>query len=135
MSRPRGPVTASIEEAWAARTRAVDGGHLKWTGSYVLRRGGRQYRPGAVAFRIRTGRDPEGPVRTTCDVFRCVEPTHVDDAIGRARTHAQTRADRGLPPLSGDCKRGHDQTVHGRLLATGNPYCNACLKHREQVPA
>jgi len=135
MSRPRGPVTASIQKAWAARTRPIPGGHLKWVGGYVLRRGGQTYSPAAVAFRIRTGRDPEGSVRATCPAFRCVAPEHVDDAAGRARTRAQIRADKGLPPPPPICKRGHDQAVHGRLLANGAPYCDACANHREQVVA
>lgn len=133
MSRARGPVTASIEEAWARRTRAVDGGHLKWTGRYTLRRAGQSYSPAAVAFRIRTGRDPQGTMRATCAVFRCVAPDHVDDAAGRAHTRAQIRAAKNLAPAPGACKRGHDQTVHGRLLTGGTTYCDACQNHRARA--
>ncbi|MDX3232920.1 hypothetical protein [Streptomyces sp. ME19-01-6] len=94
-----GPKAAeSLEAAFRSRTEPADGGHLLWTGSsangvpYRLSYLGQGYSPRAVAFQIRTGREPEGYVRPECGYDWCVEPTHVDDAPGRERTHSTLTA-------------------------------------------
>jgi hypothetical protein len=80
----------SLAEAWRARTRQMEGGHLKWTGHTddtrlprLKYRGGR-YSPHRLAFRLRTGRDPVGNALPDCGMRLCVAPDHVDDAAGRA---------------------------------------------------
>lgn len=81
----------SVEELFQLRTEQVEGGHLRWTGHIDpnglprLRHGGRLHTAHRVAFRIRTGREPVGLVRTVCDVPGCVEPRHVADTAERAR--------------------------------------------------
>lgn len=126
---------ATIEAKWAARTIPTPDGHLRWTGAYALRWDGLQHSPGVIAFHIRTGRDPIGRVQADCGTRHCVQPTHVDDAAGRARTRAQIRAIHGIPPPAPACRRGHDQARHGRLDSDGIAYCDACIVRRKQVAA
>jgi len=121
---------ATVEGQWAARTRPLDGGHLGWAGAYVLSWGGHQHSPAAIAFRIRTGHDPQGRTQAECGHRRCVHPGHVEDEPGRQHIRAQHRALRGLPPRPAVCARGHDQNTDGRLDAGGNAYCNACTRKR-----
>lgn len=125
---------ATIEEKWAARTIAVDGSHLGWTGAYMLRWEGRTYSPGAVAFRVHHGRDPIGSVRAECGHRRCLQRGHIEDGPGRARLRSLLRAVRGLPPVDAWCHRGHDQTLHGRLQADGVAYCYACKNDHVETP-
>ncbi|MEU9000494.1 hypothetical protein [Streptomyces sp. NPDC048551] len=89
---------ASVQELFAARTEPLPGGHLRWTGTITrdgankLRCRGHNYSAHAVAFRIRTGRDPIGRARTSCDMPRCVAPAHVSDQTERARDNAAFNA-------------------------------------------
>lgn len=88
----------TLEQKWRANTREVDGGHLEWTGERqatagtpVLRHRGKSYSPAALAFKIRHGRDPQGYAYAECGHTRhCIEPDHVNDQAGRARTRAET---------------------------------------------
>ncbi|MET7933443.1 hypothetical protein [Streptomyces sp. NPDC005322] len=83
---------ASLEAAFRARVEPVEGGHLRWAGHWatngvpLLRYGGRQMTAHRIAFRLRTGREPEGNARPECDYEDCVEPSHVQDAPERERT-------------------------------------------------
>ncbi len=91
--RPAG----SPEELFAARTEPLPGGHLKWTGtnsegSLKFRWQGRDHSATAIAFRIRTGRDPVGRARTSCDLPLCVAPAHVSDQAERDRDNAAFNA-------------------------------------------
>ncbi|MFG2617762.1 hypothetical protein ACGFXC_09035 [Streptomyces sp. NPDC048507] len=89
---PKG--AASLEDLFSARTEPVAGGHLRWTGTVTrdgankLRWRGGNYSAHAVAFRIRTGRDPVGRARTSCEMPRCVAPAHVSDQTERIRDNA-----------------------------------------------
>jgi hypothetical protein len=128
---PAQPLT--LEEKWAARTVPVDGGHLRWTGERptasgtpVLRYKGRTFTAAAIAFRIRTGRDPVGHAIADCGYPRCVAPDHVEDTPGRERTRGQLRAITGRRERPAQCRHGHDQAVHGSFEADGRSYCKAC---------
>jgi hypothetical protein len=98
---PRGAL--SLAEAWAARTRATADGHLIWTGAsntrgmLILEFEGRTQSARRLAFRLRTGKQPVGKVRSTCDQPACVAPRHVEDAEGRARLDALVAALRPQP--------------------------------------
>lgn len=123
----------SLEEAWAARTRPVDGGHLEWTGHRndhgvpKLHHAGRKHSAYKIAFRIRTGRDPEGRAHPSCGHPGCVAPAHIDDTAIRQRDRAAMRAVLRMPPRPVVCRHGHDQAVHGRIRADNNRhYCAAC---------
>ncbi|MCX5197189.1 hypothetical protein OOK31_25380 [Streptomyces sp. NBC_00249] len=95
---PLGPRAASsVEELFAARTEPLPGGHLKWTGTShngacKVRWQDRHYSAHMVAFRIRTGRDPIGRARTSCDMPGCVAPAHVSDQAERVRDKATYNA-------------------------------------------
>lgn len=87
------PAAASPEDAFHARTQAADGGHLIWTGHVAhgtptVRQGGRELSAYRIAWRIRTGREPDGHVRPMCGVPRCVSPACVDDRTTRRRDRA-----------------------------------------------
>ncbi|BBA98274.1 hypothetical protein RVR_4404 [Actinacidiphila reveromycinica] len=81
----RGEPATSWADAFAARTVAVEGGHLHWTGAtghrgtpVVSFRG--QVETGyRLAFRWHHGREPEGNVRPRCDYPGCVAGGHLAD--------------------------------------------------------
>ncbi|MFF7966708.1 hypothetical protein ACFZC3_15240 [Streptomyces sp. NPDC007903] len=123
----------TLEQKWSALTRALDGGHLEWCGekvgpseSPVMRYKGRSYSPTKIAFTIQHGRPPEGQVKPECGMRHCVAPTHVEDQPGRTRLRDQLWLLRGGHARQTHCRRGHDQSVHGRNLPDGYPYCGAC---------
>ncbi|MFD5031670.1 hypothetical protein ACFWM0_14830 [Streptomyces sp. NPDC058405] len=68
-----------------ARTEPVNGGHMRWTGwttnhgTPAVQWDGRHLTAYRIAFVIRWGRAPEGPVRPGCDMPGCVAPDHVED--------------------------------------------------------
>jgi hypothetical protein len=132
--------THTLESKWAERTRPVEGGHLEWTGERnkvsgtpLIRYREQSHTAAAVAFRMRTGRDPVGPVKAECSVHQCVAPGHVEDVPGRDRLREQLRFLLGKGERPAWCRRDHDQAEHGRLLPDGGAYCKACqdlLRHR-----
>lgn len=126
-----------IEEKWRRYARPVDGGHMEWTGERgytsgtpLLTHQERHLSAAAIAFRMRTGRDPQGVVLADCGLKHCVAPEHVDDVPGRLRTREQLRYLQGGRARPAVCKRGHDQAVHGRLLTDGRQYCGTCKRGR-----
>jgi hypothetical protein len=130
----------TIEDKWHQYARPVDGGHMEWTGEHSTTRGTpllsykeRHYTAAAIAFRIRTGRTPEGQVFTDCGMKRCVAPAHVEDAPGRRRNREQLRYLRGGRALPESCGNGHKQAEHGRIAADGRAYCNACKRARDKA--
>lgn len=134
---------ATVEDKWQSKVEPVDGGHLVWTGRLgdngnpVLDYKGRRYQPGRIAYRMRTGRDPVGVARRSCEVHLCVAPACMDDANDRARVRIQLRALDGLDsPTGGYCSAGHDLTEQRRYRPDGKPYCNACSNsHRAATAA
>ncbi|MFJ2174370.1 hypothetical protein ACIOHE_15830 [Streptomyces sp. NPDC087851] len=129
----------SLEEKWRARTRPVEGGHLEWTGERqstsgtpVMRYRERSYTAAAIAFRIRTGRAPQGYARAECGHHQCIEPTHVDDTATRTATREQLRYLTGGGERKPYCRHGHDQAVEGRYDSAGVPYCEACKRGRRR---
>lgn len=140
---PNAPGSAqSLEEAWAARTLPVEGGHLEWLGERrppsgipILRHDGVAYTAARIAFRLQHGREPQGRVLADCGVAQCVAPGHVEDAPGRLRVREQLRFldGRGVRPER--CVRGHDQAVHGRYEASGTAYCQECKRERRRAAA
>ncbi|MCM1943185.1 hypothetical protein NC239_33780 [Streptomyces sp. G3] len=77
-----------LEEAWRARTRPADGGHLEWTGSRreglpVLTHAGEAYTAYRVAFGLVHDREPVGRIRPGCGFPRCVAPSHLEDRVIR----------------------------------------------------
>lgn len=84
------PPVLPLEEKWRTRTRPVGDGHLKWAGPHregapVLTWRGEHHMARRVAFRIASGREPEGRVKPGCDWAGCVAPAHMEDARLRAQ--------------------------------------------------
>lgn len=130
----------TLEEKWAARTRLVDGGHLEWLGEHVgaagtpvMRYRENSYTAAAIAFRIRTGRDPQGYAIAECDVRHCVAPDHVEDEPGRQRAREQLRYLLGGQQRPERCGRGHDQAEHGAFTPDGRSYCRSCKADRKRA--
>ncbi|MFH9403307.1 hypothetical protein ACH4JS_26680 [Streptomyces sp. NPDC017638] len=134
--------TRTIEEKWRLYAKPVDGGHVEWTGERGKASGtpllcfkDKHHSAAAVAFRIRTGRDPQGYALADCGVKHCVAPQHVEDEPGRRRNREQLRYLRGGRALPDRCQAGHDLSEHGRIGTDGRAYCNTCKRDREQVAA
>ena len=130
----------SVEAAFRARTRPVAGGHLEWTGprqangTPVFRHRGKMYTASRIAFRLRTGREPQGYAQPECDMDHCVEPAHIEDTPGRTRLREQLRYLGGGRSRPSQCRSGHDQTLHGRLYADGRAYCAICRQRPNDQP-
>lgn len=127
------PQPLTLEEKWRKQTRPLEDGHLEWTGSRVnaghtptMRYRGTSHSPAAVAFRLRTGRDPVGQTKAECGLHQCVAPDHVEDEPGRTRLREQLRHVMGMGPRPAACAHGHDQAEHGRYAPNGVAYCHAC---------
>ncbi|HWN01216.1 MAG TPA: hypothetical protein VNO54_29540 [Streptosporangiaceae bacterium] len=124
--------TRTLEEKWALDTRPLDGGHLEWVGERAT--GGtplvsykeKHHSAAAVAFRIRTGRDPQGYAIADCGMQHCVAPDHVEDEAGRLRNREQLRYLTGGRERKPFCVHDHDQKEHGRYEPDGTAYCEAC---------
>jgi hypothetical protein len=131
--------TRTLEEKWALGTRPLDGGHVEWTGERAP--GGtplvsykeKHHSAAAVAFRIRTGRDPRGYVIADCGMKHCVAPEHVEDEAGRLRNREQYRYLTGGRERKPFCVHGHDQAEHGRYEADGTAYCERCKRSQKRA--
>lgn len=127
----------SPEAAYRANAQPAAGGHMDWAGGRqaangtpIIRLGRSSTTAARIAFRIRTGREPQGTVRPECGQRHCVAPDHIEDAPGRLRIRLQTRYLLGGAALPAVCRNGHDQNEHGRLQPDGCPYCAICLANR-----
>lgn len=136
--QPQQPLT--LVQKWAQRTRAVEGGHLEWTGERatgsrtpVLRYKDKAHTAAAIAFRLRTGREPQGYVRPECGLAHCVAPGHVFDAADRLQARDALREQQQMRPLPATCKGGHDQSTYGRLTPDGRSYCHGCNLDRKHA--
>lgn len=128
------PIPDDLAAKWEFHTQPTDDGHLHWTGKrYVIWRD-HQYGPRIVAYTLHNKRLPIGAVRPECGHRGCILPSHVEDTPGRYRTRLAYRAVLGLPAPPEQCRRGHDQTIHGRLETDGEAYCSACA-HPAKDPA
>lgn len=123
-------ITDSLAKAFAARTRPVEGGHRIWAagvnshGVGRFQHAGTPYTARQAAFILRTGRQPIGQVRPSCDVPQCVDPDHVDDRPTRQRDRATLAAVAGIAHRPPACD--HNEAEHVRHRADGRRYCNAC---------
>ncbi|WP_327710064.1 hypothetical protein OG912_16945 [Streptomyces sp. NBC_00464] len=127
------PQPLTLEQKWRSKTRPVEGGHLAWTGEHgstsrtpVLRYKDQCHTAAAIAFRLRTGRAPEGYAYSECGYFHCVSPDHVDDEPGRQLTREQLRYLAGGQKRPAECVHGHDQAEHGKYESDGRAYCGQC---------
>ncbi|MFF0598082.1 Trp family transcriptional regulator [Streptomyces antibioticus] len=85
-ARPNGAQT--IAEALARHVQPHGDGHARWTGPHSdghphLWSHGRNYNGRREIFRAHHGRDPQGPVTTTCDQPRCIAGAHLADDLTR----------------------------------------------------
>ncbi|MGW3057707.1 hypothetical protein ACWC98_17550 [Streptomyces goshikiensis] len=125
MSAPEG-----LAAAFAVRTRATEDGHRMWIAGVTSRgvgrfqHAGQAYTAHQAAWVVRTGRQPVGQARPSCEVPHCCEPAHVDDQATRQRDRATLATVRGVQHRAPSCE--HDQAVHGRHRADGRRYCDAC---------
>lgn len=133
----RGSEEPTIEDRWRKHAVPTADGHMDWTGE--RHPSGRplishQYRhrsAAAVAFKIRTGRDPIGQALADCGVKHCIAPDHVEDLPGRRRNREQLRYLQGRQALQETCQNGHDQQEHARINSDGIAYCHPCKRARE----
>lgn len=74
-----------LEDVWKDGTEP-DGEHLLWVGPKIVHRprGQAQITPNRLAFYLDRGHWPEGDVKRTCGVDRCVKPGHLNDRRERA---------------------------------------------------
>ena len=81
---------ATLDKAFHRYVRPAEGDHAEWTGPFnngcpKVTFEGTVYSAYRVAFRVATGRDPEGRALPSCGRDRCVKPGHHEDRVDRAR--------------------------------------------------
>jgi hypothetical protein len=112
---------ATLAEAWKARTRPVEGGHLRWTGARCLYFQGVSYTANRATFIVSRGRSPEGQVVAFCGVDSCVRPDHLADAKER---ELASRAGRPVPnPRHAPCGT---RSAYARHVEKREPIDEAC---------
>ncbi|MGW4803074.1 hypothetical protein [Kitasatospora sp. NPDC004272] len=129
----------TLEEAWKARTRPVDNGHLEWTGSChhsgtpVMRYSGERYTAARIAYRIEHGTDPVGRAVPACGRAHCVAPAHLaDSAAGRPQASPGARyatVEEKLAALTRPLEGDHTQWT-GPVKSDGTlmlPWRGRCL--------
>ncbi|MFE4329699.1 helix-turn-helix domain-containing protein [Streptomyces sp. NPDC056831] len=124
--RGRRRAVESWEEAFAARTVAVEGGHLEWTGPLpghgtpLLRLGTVSETAYRYAFRVHHGRDAEGKTGPVCGFPRCVAGGHLEDRVIREerRAREQPVRRRGVldPPTGATWHRDVDLIAVERVI-------------------
>ncbi|MFE5674507.1 hypothetical protein ACFQ7B_00250 [Streptomyces erythrochromogenes] len=125
-----GPTLEGLAKAFAARTRPTEDGHRMWAAGVNSHGVGRfqykgtQYTAHQAAYIVRTGNQPVGQTRPSCEAPGCCEPAHVDDQPTRQRDRAALASITGMQHRPPSCD--HDQDVHGRHRADGRRYCHAC---------
>jgi hypothetical protein len=85
---PRKGIKRTITEALAHHVQPYGNGHARWTGPTAndhaeLWAEGRRYNARHQIFAAHHGRDPHGPVRTTCTEPGCIAAPHLADNIIR----------------------------------------------------
>ncbi|MFI5629145.1 hypothetical protein ACIA8E_07155 [Streptomyces sp. NPDC051664] len=121
----------SWAEAFAARTLAVDDGHLEWTGPLsehgtpVLRLGRAAETVYRYAFRVHHGRDAEGKSGPVCGFPRCVAGAHLEDRVLRKERLAKEERPRVRgrmdPPAGATWHRDVDLIAVERFMSGVNP--------------
>lgn len=136
MDPVRHHAAGTMEDAYWARTRPAEGGHLVWIGSrnesgcpiLPYRRG--RYSAYRVAFRSCYGREPVGVVRPVCDVPKCVAGRCLDDEAARRRTREQLAAVLGMDHSRQSCPEGHPYAETAVYRTNGQRECRACCAQR-----
>ncbi|MFI1161436.1 hypothetical protein [Streptomyces sioyaensis] len=136
MDPMRQHTTGTMEDAYWARTRPAEGGHLLWIGPrnesgcpiLPYRRG--RYSALRVAFRVHYGREPSGVVRAACDVPKCVAGRCLDDAAARRRTREQLAAVLGMDHSRKVCPEGHLYAETAVYRTNGQRECRVCCAQR-----
>lgn len=84
-TRPtRAPIVGrSLQQVWDDCTEP-DGEHLMWIGAKTVSHETGSVTPNRLSFFLDRGRWPEGDVKRTCSVNRCVKPGHLADRKERA---------------------------------------------------
>ncbi|MCX4751740.1 hypothetical protein OG455_41745 [Kitasatospora sp. NBC_01287] len=121
----------SLIAAFYARTEAIPGGHLAWTGARdghgvgVLTHHGARYTAARIGFRLANGTDPVGPVKAGCGMPGCVEPRHLDDRPRRLRDRAALRL--VLAPSRPLCAFCEEPVTEGRV---DTAYCGKSCRQK-----
>jgi hypothetical protein len=117
------PRPATLADAFLRRTSRTAEGHLVWHGAVHIKFDGARYTALQVAFIIGHGREPEGPVRRTCNV-ECFRSDHLTDGIIRDSTAAcgsragYLRHRKNGEKACGPCRRANSD-ADNRLRRTG----------------
>lgn len=136
----RAEETRTLNDKWHLFIRPVDNGHMEWTGTHGTTSGTpllsykeKVYSAAAIAFHMRTGREPQGYAIADCGMQHCVAPEHIEDEAGRIRNREQLRYLTGGRERKPFCNHGHDQKEHGRYEQDGTAYCEACKREQRRA--
>lgn len=132
--------TQSVDEQLARFMSAPGpGGHVWWTGSTShsgaprIRSAGKEIPAAHAVFEQRTGRKPEGQVRSDCGMQHCLSPGHLMDDLERRKVRLQTRALLGYPDHWAECPAcGSGWEDEGRVEEKLTLYCRRCVTERSR---
>ena len=86
----------TLQQIWEEHTYPLPDGHIGWRGNRTPRYQDGNRTPGWVSFVLDRGREPDGPVRRTCEVEGCAHPRHVADNQERWERQQTEPAQAGL---------------------------------------
>lgn len=87
--RKAGTFAETIRGVYDDCTSPQEDGHVMWTGPHPsVSINGKNHTFNQIAFEVGHGRKPDGPVKRTCDVYRCVAAGHLMDSTMRAAAKA-----------------------------------------------
>lgn len=120
-----GTLADQCRDLYDRYTEIRDGGHLVWTAPRIqVRLHGRDRTFAQISFQAGHGRWPDGPVKRSCDVWRCVAPGCLTDktirsSTARCGTRSGYQRHRSLgEEACGPCKAANTD-ADNRLRRTG----------------
>ena len=99
---------ATAEDLFWRRVKPTAGDHMEWTGyrnasgAPSLRHGGRNLSAYRLAYRMATGREPDGYALPSCGREGCVKPGHHADHADRADRAEARKVDRLYDAIFGE---------------------------------
>jgi hypothetical protein len=117
---------ATAEDLFWRRAKPTDDGHMEWTGftsagTPCLRYGGRNQTAYRVAYRIATGREPEGQALPSCGREHCVKPGHHEDRNDRAERRNREREERRRARAEAAAERRREKRIDALYAAIFRP--------------
>lgn len=110
----------TFAQAWEDGT-DPDGDHILWAGPKTIPHPNGAVTPNRLSFYLDRSHWPQGEVRRTCGISRCVKPSHLNDRVERAE-----EADLLVQPPKREPARCGTRPGYQQHRKNGEDACDAC---------